>query len=161
MLIYMYERAGGIMNRYDTDDYFASWEGKPVRCTPRSVLIVDDNDAIRRVFKRVLDYSLPECHTDIASSGAEAVRMFSLIHYEVVLMDLRMPEMDGDQAFHKIEQLCLARGWVMPKVVFCTGYIPSDHVLDKIHEPGETFALLHKPVDNKTLVSSVRAHLAA
>lgn len=144
-----------------TDEPYIPSDSTAVRCTPHRVLIVDDSDSVRRVFKRVLDYSLPECRTDLAANGAEAVRLFGANHYSVILMDLRMPTMDGDQAFYEIEQLCIARGWVIPRVIFCTGYIPSDHVLDRIEHEGEHYALLHKPVDNKTLVDSIKARLAA
>ena len=144
-----------------TDESFIPSESTAVRCTPHRVLIVDDNDSVRRVFKRVLHYALPECRTDLAANGTDAVRLFGLNHYSVILMDLRMPMMDGDQAFYEIEQLCIGRGWDIPRVIFCTGYIPSDHVLDRIQHHGERFALLHKPVENRVLIASIRERLAA
>lgn len=132
-----------------------------IRCTPRSVLIVDDDDSVRRVFKRVLDYALPACRTDLASNGSEAVKLFSLNHYAVILMDLRMPVMDGDVAAKRIQEMCLQRGWTMPEIVFCTAYTPSESVIRSLKEHSMHFVMLHKPVDNRTLVTCVKPHLAA
>ena len=149
------------MSPYNTDEEFMSKYGPAVRCTPRRILIVDDNDSVKRVFQRVLQFSLPECQTDLASNGEEAVRLFGLNHYAVILMDLRMPVLDGESAFHMIEDMCRARKWDEPSVVFCTGYIPSDSILDQVREHSENCCLLHKPVDNKTLVASIKSRLAA
>ncbi len=132
-----------------------------IRCTPRSVLIVDDDDSVRRVFKRVLEYALPECRTDLAANGAEAVKLFSLNHYAVILMDMRMPVMDGAVAARRIEEMCLERGWTMPEIIFCTAYTPSEDVMSDLRRHYGRLVMLHKPVDNKTLVSCVKPHLAA
>jgi CheY-like chemotaxis protein len=149
------------MSPYNTDKEFMGKYGPEVRCTPRRVLIVDDNDSVRRVFKRVLQFSLPECKTDLASNGAQAVRLFGLNHYAVILMDLRMPVLDGESAFRMIEEMCRARNWSEPSVVFCTGYIPSDNILDHIKANSRNCCLLHKPVDNRTLVASIKSRLVA
>lgn len=122
---------------------------------------MDDNDSVRRVFKRVLQFSLPECKTDLASNGAEAVRLFGIHHYAVILMDLRMPTLDGESAFRMIEDMCRSRNWSEPSVVFCTGYIPSDNILDHIRDNSGNCCLLHKPVDNRTLVESIKSRMAA
>lgn len=149
------------MSKYNRAEQSMSNYGPNVRCTPRRVLIVDDNDSVRRVFKRVLQFSLPECKTDVASNGAEAVRLFGLHHHAVILMDLRMPVLDGESSFRMIEDVCRSRRWDEPSVVFCSGYIPSDGILDHIREHSRNCCLLHKPVDNKTLVASIRSRMAA
>ena len=149
------------MRPYNTEEEFMNDYEPGVRCTPRRVLIVDDNDSVLRVFQRVLQFSLPECKTDLASNGAEAVRLFGLHHYAVILMDLRMPILDGESTFRMIEDMCRSRNWDEPSVVFCSGYIPSDNILDHIRDHSANCCLLHKPVDNRTLVASIRSRLAA
>jgi signal transduction histidine kinase/ActR/RegA family two-component response regulator len=60
------------------------------------VLLVDDDEMVRNVFCRMLATLGP--HTEVASNGREAIRLFQERSYDLVLMDLHMPEMDGYQA---------------------------------------------------------------
>ncbi len=60
------------------------------------VLLVDDDEMVRNVLFRMLATLGP--HTEVASSGREAIRLFQERSYDLVLMDLHMPEMDGYQA---------------------------------------------------------------
>ena len=60
------------------------------------VLLVDDDEMVRDVLVRMLAILGP--HTEVASGGREAVRLFRERSYDLVLMDLHMPEMDGYQA---------------------------------------------------------------
>ena len=59
------------------------------------VLLVDDDEMVRNVLSRMLSTLGPR--TEIASSGREAIRLFRERPYDLVLMDLHMPEMDGYQ----------------------------------------------------------------
>jgi signal transduction histidine kinase len=60
------------------------------------VLLVDDDEMVRDVLFRMLATLGPQ--TEVASGGREAVRLFRERSYDLVLMDLHMPEMDGYQA---------------------------------------------------------------
>jgi signal transduction histidine kinase/CheY-like chemotaxis protein len=60
------------------------------------VLLVDDDETVRDVIFRMLVSLGP--HTEVASCGREAIRLFQEKPYDLVLMDLHMPEMDGYQA---------------------------------------------------------------
>ena len=65
------------------------------------VLIVDDNDGNRKLARDVL--SIGGFQTLEAASGAEAIEL-ALAHVpEAVLMDLRMPDMDGAEAVRKLK----------------------------------------------------------
>jgi len=73
-------------------------------------------------------------------------------------MDLHMPVMDGQQAFLELKRMCESRGWEMPSVVFCTGFIPPDSIREVIaRQPRH--ALLSKPVTGDKLVDAVKARL--
>ena len=60
------------------------------------VLLVDDDEMVRDVLFRMLATLGP--HTEVASGGREAVQLFQERSYDLVLMDLHMPEIDGYQA---------------------------------------------------------------
>jgi CheY-like chemotaxis protein len=135
-----------------------SSRGEP--CTPRRILIVDDEKAIRDVFQLVLTMGLPGCKADLAVNGAEAVSMFNDLHHELLLMDLHMPVMDGETAFYEIQKICDMNQWQMPSVVFCTGYEPSNMLKELIaNQPAH--CVLRKPVSNKILVDALKARLTA
>jgi CheY-like chemotaxis protein len=75
-------------------------------------------------------------------------------------MDLRMPVMDGRQAFLAVETMCRERGWEMPAVIFCSGYAPPDAIVHVVAR-NPIHQILQKPVSNETLVSAVRSRLKA
>jgi CheY-like chemotaxis protein len=60
------------------------------------VLVVDDNAANQKVALRMIERLGYRC--DIATTGVEAVTMLGSGHYDAVLMDCQMPEMDGYEA---------------------------------------------------------------
>ena len=70
------------------------------------ILIVDDESELRKAVISVLKSSLPEFDFEIdeASNGAEAVVKFKAQLWDIVLMDVRMPEMSGLEALSLIKQ---------------------------------------------------------
>jgi YesN/AraC family two-component response regulator len=73
---------------------------------PIRVLIVDDQPRARKSLKALLSTwsRVGEMHE--ASNGREAVRLVKELQPDVVLMDVRMPEIDGLKATAKIKALC-------------------------------------------------------
>ncbi len=67
------------------------------------ILIVDDEELIRSVIK---DYILEEHFTcDEADNGATAISLVEKKDYDLIIMDIMMPEMDGYQAVRKIKEI--------------------------------------------------------
>lgn len=115
------------------------------------ILIVDDEAMLRETMAAILcrdDYAV-----DTAEDGAEALRLLDLHRYDLVLSDLRMPELDGPQLYDAIRQRC---GATMPAVVFMTGQVgnPIDGAL-----PLEALVLA-KPFSLNTLCKTVERLLA-
>jgi len=69
----------------------------------RRVLLVEDNAVNQRLGFRTLEKL--GCQADIASNGREAVEMARNSAYDLILMDCRMPEMDGYMATREIRRL--------------------------------------------------------
>ncbi len=131
----------------------------PTPCDKNRLLIVDDETSIVRLFKVILSSALPETSIDTAFNGREAVENFENGRHGTLLMDLHMPVMDGREAFETIQNLCREKDWVMPSVVFCTGFAPPDWVRTALHA-NTSHQLLNKPVTGTVLVETIRKSLA-
>jgi CheY-like chemotaxis protein len=129
-------------------------------CDRNSLLIVDDEPDILKLFKMLIEIELPELNIDLAANGREAVTCFEKVHHAVVLMDLHMPVMTGQKAFQRIKQICADNGWEMPAVIFCTGYAPPEAVQEVVSNESK-YSLLQKPVGPEKLVVSVKESFAA
>ncbi len=66
------------------------------------ILVVDDNPYNRKVIERFLEPLLIQ--TDDVESGSEALEMIDIKKYDLILMDLRMPVMDGVETLKKIRE---------------------------------------------------------
>ncbi len=130
----------------------------PTPCDKAALLIVDDESSIRSLFNMIISHVHPDLKIDEACNGLEAVRLFREKRHGVILMDLRMPVMDGLQAFLTIERECNDENVQMPAFVFCTGFSPPDAV-SKIIASGKRHVLLRKPPQSADLVQAVTASL--
>jgi CheY-like chemotaxis protein len=92
------------------------------------ILIVDDNTGIRQTVKAMLmelDSAFCEC-----DDGSKALEMYRTYHPDWVLMDVRMPEVDGITATHRIKE-----SFPDARVIMVSGY--NDPILKKqAHEAG-------------------------
>jgi len=115
-----------------------------------TVLIVDDHQLQRYGFRLLLD-SLPE--TDVvgeASHGAEAVRMAAELRPDVILMDVRMPGMDGIEATRRI----VASGG-RSRVLVLTTFDVDEYVHDALRAGASGFLLKDARPDE--LLAGIRA----
>jgi len=117
------------------------------------VLVADDNDDNQRVLVHILE-SLG-VHADAAASGRQALNMLMRTGYDLVLMDSRMPEMDGVTATAEIRRT-EPPAHRTPIVAMVEGISSEDHV--RIVESGTDDVLL-KPVPRMALQSVLRKWL--
>jgi two-component system, chemotaxis family, chemotaxis protein CheY len=83
------------------------------------VLIVDDSAAMRTFVRRVIDLSgfeLAQCYE--AGNGSDALRLLRREWVDVILSDINMPEMDGEEFLRQLEADELLRG--IPVIVVST-----------------------------------------
>jgi DNA-binding NtrC family response regulator len=103
----------------------------------RKVLVVDDEEIVRLSHMRTL--AGQNCEVQAASGGEEALKNMQEGPADVVLMDLRMPGMDGLATLKAIKE-----GWPATEVVIITGY-PSVVTAREAVKLG-AFDYLAKPV---------------
>ena len=120
---------------------------------PIRLLIVDDHpvvrDGLRGLFADDPDFQV----VGEAANGAEAVARVERLGADVVLMDLRMPEMGGVEAITRLRRTALA-----VRVLVLTTYDTDSDVLPAI-EAGATGSLL-KDAPREELIRAVRAAFA-
>lgn len=103
----------------------------------KQILVVDDDPAIGRLFKRALQ---PEgCTVEVVQQGEEAVKRVKEQIYDLIFLDLVLPDMDGAQTFAHIRKIDPDA-----HVVLMTGYPDSD-LVGKAMQHG-AISLLIKPV---------------
>lgn len=118
--------------------------------TQRRILIIDDEESIRELLSRELGkrgYAI-----SVAGNGTEAVTKASNSGYSLVISDLHMPQMNGQECFTVMRQ-------VLPeaKFLFITGF-PLDPQFGEIIKQNN-YACFEKPFDLEALLKSVDAAL--
>ncbi len=94
---------------YNVDKYKLKEYKKMINvCFRGHVLIAEDNEANQELIKILLQkYGLS---FDLASNGYEALELYKLNNYDLILMDEQMPVMDGNEAVKKISDYEIKRG---------------------------------------------------
>src|SRR3954465_1255394 len=115
------------------------------------VLIADDQALVRAGFRMILD---AEDDLDVigeASDGAEAVKLARQLRPDVVLMDIRMPELDGIEATRRVAEL----GTDPPvRVLMLTTFDLNEYVYEALRAGASGFLL--KDVPPEQLAAGIR-----
>ncbi len=113
---------------------------------PLRVFIVDDDPDFAEGVAITLEMEGHE--VEFASSGEEAIRKFREQDFDVTLMDVRMPGMNGVESFLELRK-------IKPdaKVIMMTAYSVEDLLRQAVQQGA--LAVLHKPVDSNTLLEAV------
>jgi two-component system chemotaxis response regulator CheY len=121
-------------------------------------LIVED-DFTSRLFLQTVLSRYGECH--VAVNGKEAVEAFRAAgetnqRYDLICMDIMMPEMDGQAAMRAIRELEAAAGIFTNsvKIVMTTALSDSKHIIAAFQ--GLCDAYLTKPISGRKLMESLR-----
>jgi len=115
------------------------------------VLIVDDQALVRTGFRMILDAEGDMDVVGEAANGKEAIGEVSRLNPDVVLMDVRMPELDGIEATRRL----LADGSVDSKVVMLTTFDMDEYVYEALRAGASGFLLKDAPPEQ--LVDGIRA----
>ena len=116
-----------------------------------TLLIVDDEKAVRYAFKRTFS---DEYHIRTAQNGLEAVEAVNQKEPDVVLMDIRMPEMDGLQALASIKET-----HAHVPIIMVTAFADSASAMQAMKDGA--FDYVSKPFDNNELRRIVEKAIGA
>lgn len=117
---------------------------------PQKVLIVDDEAAIRRTYSNIvasLGYDF-----DVASDGIECLEKLKAAKFDLVLMNIKMPKMDGVETLDRIVK-------TYPTIpVIMVSAMVIDSTVTMLKEHG-AFAVFKKPAEYKALVGATQEAL--
>ena len=116
--------------------------------SPVQILVVDDEPLVGKLFKESLNKTNYEVTATLSS--IEALELFNTRHFDLIFVDLLIPELDGAELFGRIRQIDKQ----IP-VAIITGYPDSD-LMVKAMEYGP-FTVLKKPFTGDDILNTVRS----
>ena len=122
---------------------------------PVRVLIADDQDLLRGSFQVLIETAPDLVVVGTAGTGVEAVEATRRCRPDVVLMDVRMPELDGIEA---TRQICDPTGTTTSRVLILTTFDLDEYVYAGLHAGASGFLLkTTRPADLLTAIRVVAA----
>lgn len=112
----------------------------------RKALVVDDDAGVRLLLKRIL--SRNGFQVDLARDGAEAIEKIAAVDYDVIILDMMMPRIDGKGVVRYLSEHVPEE---LPKVIVMSAFGQS--ALKEISPPVGRF--LEKPFDINHLLREV------
>jgi len=108
------------------------------------VLVVDDQELLRTAFRAVIDAEDDMEVVGEAADGAEAVGLATTTSPDVVVMDVRMPVMDGIEATRRITS---SRPDQPPRVLVLTTFDLDEYVFEAMRAGASGFVLKSRPLE--------------
>lgn len=121
---------------------------------PHHILIVEDDEIMRNALKRMLEAE--QYQVDMAQDGLELSKLLESAPFDLILMDVRLPWVDGYELCKLVKQQTLFRA--VP-LILTSGHT-SPREIDRAFQAGAA-AFLPKPFDVQELLSLLHTHLSA
>lgn len=131
----------------------ARLQAGPALSTPARVLLVDDHSLLRTGVANIINQEPDLAVIAEAANGLDAIDAFLLHHPDVVLMDLRMPGMEGVEAVMRIREID-----PQAKVVVLTTYDADEDIARALQAGAKAYILKDTAAD--ALIDGIRAVLA-
>jgi len=113
----------------------------------KRILVIDDEAIVRTSCLRALE---PEGYeVRVVASGKEGIEFLEKEPYTLVLLDLKMPDMDGIEVLNKIKE-----SWPETKIIIITGYSTVETAVQALRLGA--FNFIEKPFTPDTLVNAVK-----
>ncbi|MGM0539233.1 MAG: sigma-54-dependent transcriptional regulator [Thermodesulfobacteriota bacterium] len=118
----------------------------------QQLLIIDDEQDMLQGLQRVLGYEFQDVEVDVCSQSGQALGLLQDKGYDLVLLDIRMPEMDGLELLQRIKQL---DPWIT--VIMMTAYGSIELAVQSIKQGAYDF--ISKPFEMQDLLRLLRKGL--
>ena len=116
----------------------------------KSILIVDDDKAVLGVIKDILE--LQGYRVDTAETGQEALEKTKTRYYNLALLDIKLPDMEGTQLLTKMHR-------DIPKMmkIMITGYASLENAVESLNLGADAY--LMKPIEAEKMLKVVEDKL--
>lgn len=118
---------------------------------PRKVLVVDDEANIRSMIQYIVEEMGYE--VTLAENGQEAFRSAHMHDYDLMLLDIMMPNWNGVEAVKGLDFINKK-----PKVIVISGFV-SDELRDELKDVKNVIAFVAKPFKIDELRALIKAHI--
>jgi len=114
------------------------------------ILVVDDDESIRKVLATILEEK--GYVVDTAQSGKEAIEKSNIKFYNLALIDIRLPDMEGTKLLTAMKE-------TTPKMVkiIITGYPSLQNAIEAVNKGADAYIL--KPFKVDSVLDVIREHL--
>ncbi len=117
-----------------------------------NILIVDDDADITLAFKKGLEND--GFKVDVFNDPLQALLNFKASNYDLLLLDIRMPKMNGFELYKEIEKIDNG-----VKVCFITAYEVYYEALREVFPSLEVECFIRKPIEIASLVKKIKSEL--
>jgi DNA-binding NtrC family response regulator len=117
----------------------------------KRILVVDDDQIVRNNFKAILE--LEGYNVDTAETGKEAIEKSNAGFYNLALIDIRLPDMEGTKLLTELRE-------TTPKMrkVIVTGYASQSNAIEAVNKGADAYII--KPIlDMNTLLNTIKEQL--
>lgn len=131
-------------------------ESEQIATISKTILIAEDVDMNMMLVKYLISKILPDVEIVEAHNGLEALNLVKQRKFDLVLMDVQMPEMDGMEATRQIRDLYIANVKDLPIIALTAGALKEER--EKALSSGMN-DFLTKPIDSAELKSTLLKYL--
>ena len=119
-------------------------------CERPRILVIDDDESIRKVLATILEedgYAV-----DTAKNGREAIKKSKVKFYNLALIDIRLPDMEGTKLLTKVKD-------TMPKMrkIIITSYPTLQNAIEAVNRGADAYIL--KPFDIDKVLETIKEQL--
>jgi two-component system phosphate regulon sensor histidine kinase PhoR len=120
------------------------------KTTQPTILLVDDHKSIREMLKRALERD--DCRVDATGSGREAIVKVKTTSYNLALVDLRLPDIDGMEVLR-----AMSEGNPNTVKIIVTGYPSQESSIEAASLGVDEYVV--KPFKPEDFLKTIKKHL--
>lgn len=117
----------------------------------RRILVIDDDRLVAKSLGRLLETQ--GYGVTVTMNGQEALEAVAKLDFDLIISDIRMPDIDGVETIQKIRATLKEKGKAQIPEIFITGYVegPSHEEAKKLY----TSDFIYKPFDKEKFLTSI------